>query len=109
MAKKEIKEEEDVLPELDEKEFLIKEIHKGKSVVISYGFGIFTGFISAFFQYIGLMPVSVVLGIAFAFLLPYIFTYMGINVDRKSLAYDLIAYILAWITFWIVGLNPPFF
>lgn len=109
MAKKEQKEEEIVLPELNEKEFLIKEIHKGKSVVISYGLGIGIGFLSAFFQYIGLLPVAAIVGLAFAFLIPYMFNYLGIEIERKSLAYDLIAYLLAWITFWIVGLNPPFF
>ncbi len=109
MVKKEQKEEELVLPELDEKEFLQKEMHKGKSVVIAYALGIGIGFLSAFFQYLGLAPISAILGLAFAFLVPYVFNYFGISVDRKTLVYDLLAYILAWITFWIVGLNPPFF
>ena len=109
VVKKEQKEEEIVLPELNEKEFLEKEIHKGKSVVISYSFGIGIGFLSSFLQYLGLLPISAILGIAFAFLIPYIFGYFGIVVDKKSLTYDILAYFLAWITFWIVGLNPPFF
>lgn len=109
MAKKDQKEEEIILPELDEREFLEKEIQKGKSVVISYALGIAVGFISAFLQFIGLLPVAAILGIAFAFLIPYLFSYIGVKVDRKSLTYDLIAFLLAWITFWIVGLNPPFF
>ncbi len=107
MAKK--KEDEDIeLPELDEKTFLKREISKGKGVVVTYLFGIVLGFISAFFQYIGLLALSYIAGLAFAFLIPYIVKYMGIEIERKSLTYDIIVYILGWITFWIIAINPPF-
>jgi len=108
MAKKKEEEEDFQLPELDEKTFLKREISKGKGVVITYVFGIILGFVSAFLQYIGLLPLSYIAGIAFAFLIPYIIRFMKIEIDRKSLTYDIIIYILGWLTFWIIAINPPF-
>lgn len=108
MAKKE-QEEEIVLPELNEKEFLHNEIHKGKAVIISYLLGIFIGFLSGYLEYIGLVFLSYIVGIAIAILVPYIIRYAKVNIDRRTLAYNIIIYLAAWITFWIVALNPPFF
>ncbi|MGC8663493.1 MAG: hypothetical protein ACP5SF_05155 [Thermoplasmata archaeon] len=108
MAKKE-QDEEIVLPELSEKEFLQGEMHKGKATILSYVLGIAVGFFSGFLESTGLAALSYVLGIAFAIILPYMLRYAKVNIDRKTLAYDIIVFIASWITFWIVALNPPFF
>lgn len=108
MPKKE-QEEEIVLPELNEKDFIKTELHKGRAVVISYLLGIASGFFSAFLQSVGLVVLSYIFGIALAILLPYILRYANVSIDRKTLAYNITVFIASWITFWIVGLNPPFF
>ncbi|MDP8011473.1 MAG: hypothetical protein ACP5F1_05975 [Thermoplasmata archaeon] len=108
MAKKE-DDEEIVLPELSEKDFLNSEMHKGKAYIISYMIGIGVGFLSGFLESKGLAVLSYLLGFVFAIILPYLIKYAKLNIDRKNLAYDIIVFLASWITFWIVALNPPFF
>ncbi|MGC8565012.1 MAG: hypothetical protein ACP5R0_01025 [Thermoplasmata archaeon] len=108
MAKKE-QDEEIVLPELSEKEFLQTELHKGRAVIISYMLGIAIGFFSGYLESVGLVVLSYLLGIAFAILIPYILRYAKVTIDRKTLAYNIIIFLASWITFWIISLNPPFF
>lgn len=98
-----------VEPEFDEKEFLTHEIHKGKATVIVFLLGLAIGFLSGFIQSIGLVALSVLLGFAALFLINPLYNSLNIKTDRRTKAINIFIYLILWLTFWIVSLNPPFF
>lgn len=96
-------------PEFNEREFLIYEINKGKATIIVFLLGLAIGFFSGFLQSIGLAALSALLGIAAIFLINPLYNFMNIKTDRRTKAINIVIYLILWLTFWVVSLNPPFF
>jgi hypothetical protein len=106
---KDKEEPEFVEPEFDEKNFLIQEIEKGKATIVVFLLGLGIGFLSGFLESIGLAVLSVLLGIAAIFLINPIYNSLNIKTDRRTKTINIFIYLILWLTFWIVSLNPPFF
>jgi hypothetical protein len=106
---KDKEEPEFVEPEFDEKNFLIQEIEKGKATIVVFLLGLGIGFLSGFLESIGLAVLSALLGIAAIFLINPIYNSLNIKTDRRTKTINIFIYLILWLTFWIVSLNPPFF
>ncbi|MGC8610755.1 MAG: hypothetical protein ACP5LM_05340 [Thermoplasmata archaeon] len=96
------------IEELQEKDFLINEINKGKAIFVTYIVGILNGFFSGFLEVIGLEILSIIFGLGILFVLIY-FVNNKYKPSKSTIAWLILLYILSWLTFWIVSLNPPFF
>ncbi len=106
---KDKKELEFVEPEFNEKEFLMGEIQKGKATIVVFLLGLGIGFLSGYLEYLGLGVLSVLLGFAAIFLINPLYNSLNIKTDRRTKTINILIYLILWITFWIVSLNPPFF
>lgn len=98
-----------VEPEFDEKNFLIQEIEKGKATIVVFLLGLGIGFLSGFLESIGLGVLSVLLGFAVIFLINPVYNALNIKTDRRTKTINIFIYLILWLTFWVVSLNPPFF
>jgi uncharacterized membrane protein len=98
-----------VEPEFNEKEFLTQEINKGKATIIVFLLGLAIGFLSGFFQSVGLVILSVLIGFAALFLINPLYNSMKVVTDSRTKTINVFIYLILWLTFWVVSLNPPFF
>ncbi|MEM0161286.1 MAG: hypothetical protein QXO58_03320 [Thermoplasmata archaeon] len=106
---KDKEEPEFVEPEFNEKNFLIQEIEKGKATITVFLLGLGIGFLSGFLESIELGVLSALLGIAVIFLINPLYNSLNIKTDRRTKTINIFIYLILWLTFWIVSLNPPFF
>ncbi|MGC8993122.1 MAG: hypothetical protein ACP5JE_06175, partial [Thermoplasmata archaeon] len=63
---------------------------------------------SGFLEVIGLEILSIIFGFGILFVLIY-FVNNKYKPSKSTIAWLILLYILSWLTFWIVSLNPPFF
>ncbi|MGC8496890.1 MAG: hypothetical protein ACP5NL_02680 [Thermoplasmata archaeon] len=98
-----------VEPEFNEKDFLIHEIEKGKATIVVFLLGLGIGFLSGYLEFVGLGVLSVLLGIAAIFLINPLYNSLNIKTDRRTKTINVFIYLILWLIFWIVSINPPFF
>ncbi len=96
-------------PEFDEQGFLRNEIKKAKGIIILFLIAIGVGLLSAYIQ-IGIGSfVAYALGILVIFSLKPILKALKAEFsDRNTWIFAILAFLILWISFWSVGLNPPF-
>ncbi len=112
MAKRRKVDEENEIfkePEFDEAQFLKDEIKKARGIIIVFLLAIATGLISAYLQVYADMFSALAMGILMLFLLRYIIKYANAEfTTRNNWIFAILAFVILWMAFWTVGLNPPF-
>ncbi len=112
MAKRKKIEEETELfkePEFDEREFLVSELKKGKGIILVFVIAAVLGIFSAYLQVNVDTYLAYLVGIATIFALkPALKAINAEFKDKKTWTFAILAFIILWIAFWSVGLNPPF-
>lgn len=96
-------------PEFDEKDFLIIEKERAKGVLLIFVVGALSGIFAGYLQLAGYAVFSVLLMFAILVLLSRLLTIFGIKVPERT-SHKVInygVYILTWLLFWIIFLNPP--
>jgi len=96
-------------PEFDVADFLKKEIKKAKGIIIVFLIAIVIGLFSAYVQVSIDTFIAYAIGIAVIFVMKPILKALNAEFsDRKTWAFAIIAFLILWLSFWTVGLNPPF-
>ena len=112
MAKRRKVEEEGKLfeePEFDVKQFLVDEMTKAKGIIIVFLLAIGVGLASAYLQVYFDTFSAVALGLLFLLLLRTILKFARAEfTQRNTWIFAILAFIILWLSFWTVGLNPPF-
>ena len=112
MAKRRKVEEEGKLfeePEFDVRQFLVDEMTKAKGIIIVFLLAIGVGLASAYLQVYFDAFSAVALGLLFLLLLRNILKFARAEfAQRNTWIFAILAFIILWLSFWTVGLNPPF-
>ncbi len=113
MAKKRQKAEEEdfVPPEFDEVAFMRREREAAKAAVITLALAVALAAASAGLTLAGAWPVALLLLIFTPFTLKFIYPLGRVDMttlDRKIWAALVAILILAWVSLWILFINPPF-
>ncbi len=96
-------------PEFDEKDFLVMEKERAKGILLIFVIGALSGILAGYLQLLGYTYLSVLLMLAILVLLSRILTVFGIRASERA-SHKVInygTYILTWLLFWIIFLNPP--
>lgn len=97
-------------PEFDEKEFLSMERDRAKGILVIFVIGALSGLLAGYLQLLGYTYLSVLIMLAVLVLLAKLLGALGIKVSDRT-SHKIInygTYILTWLLFWIIFLNPPF-
>lgn len=96
-------------PEFDEKEYLLIERERAKGILVIFVIGALSGIFAGYLQLLGYTYLAILLMLAILILLTRILKTLGIGIsDRTShrvINYG--TYVLTWLLFWIIFLNPP--
>lgn len=98
-----------VEPEFDEREFIRNEKERAKSIIVVFIIGAILGGLSGYFNIIGLWYFSVLIIFIFLLFLKFILNALRIEMPKKA-SHKLFLggeFILTWLLFWILILNPP--
>ena len=96
-------------PEFDEKEYLTSEKERARAVILIFFIGAASGLLAGYLQLQGYVVFSVLLMVAILVFLSKIVGFFGIRVSERT-SHKVInsgVFILTWLVFWIVFLNPP--
>lgn len=98
-----------VEPEFNETEFIREERERAKAVVAIFVIGAVIGLLSGYFSLIGLWYFSILLIFIFLLFLRIILNALGMQLPKKTSHKIFLVgeFILTWLIFWILFLNPP--
>src|SRR5579875_512433 len=96
-------------PEFDEREYIESEKERAKAIIFIFIIGALIGLLSGYFQILGYTYLSVILMLVFLVVLSRILKFLGVKLSTRA-SHRIInygEYVLTWMLFWIVFLNPP--
>ncbi|MEM0158029.1 MAG: hypothetical protein QW812_00765 [Thermoplasmataceae archaeon] len=96
-------------PEFDEREYIESEKERAKAIIFIFIIGAVIGLLSGYFQILGYTYISVILMLVFLVILSRVLKLLGVKLSARA-SHRIInygEYILTWMLFWIVFLNPP--
>lgn len=97
------------IPEFDETEYIKKERERAKAIIIIFLLGLLTGLMAGYLQLLGYTYLSVLIMLAVLVFLGKILRFFKVKVSELNSHKFLngAMYVLTWMLFWIVFLNPP--
>ena len=97
------------IPEFDETDYIRKERERAKAIILIFIMGLLTGLLAGYLQLQGYTYLSVIVMILVLVFLGKILRFFKVKVSEKNSHKFLngAMYILTWMLFWIVFLNPP--
>jgi len=96
-------------PEFNEREFLKNEIKKAKGIIIIFIIAVGVGILSAYVQISMGTIFAILIGVIVLILIKQILSSLNAEFsDRNGWVFAILAFIILWLSFWSVGLNPPF-
>ena len=97
------------IPEFDETDFIRKERERAKAIILIFIMGLLTGFLAGYLQLLGYTDLSVIIMLVVLVFLGKILRFLKVKVSERTSHKFLngAMYVLTWMLFWIVFLNPP--
>ena len=97
------------IPEFDETDYIRKERERAKAIILIFIMGLLTGLLAGYLQLLGYTYLSVLVMILVLVFLGKILRFLKVKVSEKNSHKFLngAMYVLTWMLFWIVFLNPP--
>ncbi len=98
-----------VEPEFDERQFIYEEKERAKAIIVVFVIGALIGLLSGYFSLLGVWYYSILLLFVFLLFLRFILNGLRVEIPKRTSHRILMGgeFILTWLVFWILFLNPP--